>query len=84
MKKRIVRLLLLMFLFLNIMAAFHAYKFTHFGSEKNTLTQNPEKLGVVDKISALVFGVSLPRPVNSRPSKMAGIRTDNASEYFVL
>lgn len=65
MKKRIVRLLLLMFLLLNIMAAFHAYKFTHFGSEKNTLTQNPEKLGVVDKISALVFGVSLPRPVNT-------------------
>jgi hypothetical protein len=50
---------------LNIMAAFHAYKFTHFGSEKNTLTQNPEKLRVANKISALVFGVSLPRPVNT-------------------
>ena len=34
-------------------------------------------------ISRLIANFSEPK-LNSRPSKMAGIRTDNASEYFVL
>ena len=49
---------------MNIVAYFHAYKFTHFATEKVTKTKSPEKLNSLDKIKTLLFGVNNPRPTN--------------------
>lgn len=49
---------------MNIVACFHAYKFTHFVDSSVEKTQNPDKLSGLAKIKALVFGVNNPRPEN--------------------
>ncbi|MCS3797816.1 alpha/beta hydrolase [Niastella sp. OAS944] len=50
---------------MNIIAAFHSYKFTHFAAGNVTKTNNPDKLSVGQKVNTLLFGVSNPRPVNN-------------------
>ncbi len=49
---------------MNIVAFFHAYKFTHFTSQSVTKTQDPTKLSWMQRVSTLVFGIDNPRPVN--------------------
>ena len=57
-------LIVLAFLLVNAILAFHAYKFTHYDPEqKEKLT--PEGLTTNAKIRAALLGVSLPRPENS-------------------
>lgn len=51
---------------MNIVAAFHAYKFTHFTSATVTKTKSPDKLSLGDKLKALFFGVNNPRPANTK------------------
>ena len=54
---------------MNIVAAFHAYKFTHFANSNSNKTKNPGKLSFGQKILTLIFGVSNPRPVKgSKPA----------------
>jgi len=58
------------FLLMNVIACFHAYKFTHFADTAVEKTGNPEKLSFGGKLKALVFGVNNPRPENrTKPSK---------------
>lgn len=58
------------FVLMNVIAGFHAYKFTHFSDSGVQKTGNPEKLSFGAKLQALVFGVSNPRPDNkSKPSR---------------
>lgn len=45
------------------MSAMHAYKFTHYKRGAILIAKSPEQLSMNQKINALVFGVSLPRPV---------------------
>jgi uncharacterized protein len=53
---------LLLFIVANIIAFFHAWRFTHFsGTGSRT---NPKQLSAGEKVSALFFGVSNPRPAN--------------------
>ncbi|TDH21639.1 alpha/beta hydrolase [Segetibacter sp. 3557_3] len=59
------RVFLLLFVVLNIVAAFHAYRFTHF-SDTNSKKTNASKLSPVAKLKTIVFGISNPRPVNGR------------------
>ncbi len=68
MKKRFrffIRLALAGFLLLNIVAAFHGYRFTHFSTEKTAKTQ-ADKLSALQKASVLFFGIQNPRPENIR------------------
>lgn len=68
--KRIGYTVLVLFVLLNVMAAFHAYKFTHFydTKEKKDLFQ-VEKAGFLDKAGALLFGVkSYKKPIDKFPS----------------
>ncbi|SHM39951.1 alpha/beta hydrolase [Chitinophaga sp. CF418] len=61
--KRTFRVLLLLFLLLNIIAAFHAWKFTHFyapGSFRNRL---PEQMSVLEKAQMLLLGVRISKSV---------------------
>ncbi|MEO0506311.1 MAG: alpha/beta fold hydrolase [Bacteroidota bacterium] len=51
--------------FLNIIAIFHSYKFTHFSDTSIEKTKSPKKLSTVEKLKALAFGVNNPRPENT-------------------
>ncbi len=51
---------------MNVVAFFHAYKFTHFNAEKRTrIKKNESQLSLAETLNALVFGVNLPRPENT-------------------
>lgn len=47
-KKRGLVLLIVAFVFMNIVAFFHAFKLTHF-SEQKTKTKSPEALSFIEK-----------------------------------
>lgn len=63
-RKKLVVFGLLLFLAMNIIAFFHAYKFTHFTENKSSKTKSPEKLSSLEKIKTLAFGVNNPKPKN--------------------
>lgn len=68
--RRTLWALLTGFVVINVIACFHAYKFTHFSDSGVQKTGNPEKLSFAAKLQALLFGVSNPRPENkSKPVK---------------
>lgn len=62
--KNLLWLSLLAFVCINVVAFFHAYKFTHFSEEPVTKTKRPEELTAFDKIRTLLFGINNPRPTN--------------------
>jgi len=67
MKKWIQRglwVLATLFVLLNGVAIFHAYRFIHFADSKTERTKSPRDLTFAQKIAALAFGVSNPRPEN--------------------
>lgn len=49
---------------MNIVAIFHAYKFTHFSDNENERTKDPKQLSIGSKIRTLIFGINNPRPKN--------------------
>lgn len=62
--KRSFATLAIVFIFMNIVAIFHSYKFTHFADSNTAKTKDPKKLSTGQKIKTLVLGVSNPRPEN--------------------
>jgi alpha-beta hydrolase superfamily lysophospholipase len=58
--KRILFFLIAIFVLLNIMSAFHAYKFTHFYDNVQKVNA-PEKMGFGSKLSSVFFGVKFPK-----------------------
>src|SRR5687768_17099620 len=70
---RIFWLAFFIFLLLNLIAAFHAYRFTHFDTEETAKTSNPAQLSYSERLKTLLFGVKNPRPKNqvlpNRPFK---------------
>ena len=63
--KFFIKIILLGLLSVQIVAIFHAYKFTHFSNKGIIKTKSPEKLNTITKIQALIFGVQNPRPENT-------------------
>ncbi len=61
--KRILRWLFVIFILLNIVAAIHAYKFTHYSNEVSAKT-DARQLTTADKIKILFTGVNNPKPKN--------------------
>lgn len=57
--------LMAIFVFMNIVAIFHSYKFTHFADSNIEKTKDPKKQSTGQKIKTLVFGVNNPRPENN-------------------
>lgn len=62
--KLFLRLLLIVFILMNIIAIFHGYKFTHFDTAVGERV-NADKLNAFQKTKMLLFGTSLPRPKNT-------------------
>jgi alpha-beta hydrolase superfamily lysophospholipase len=61
--KRFLYLCLILFLLLNIMAAFHAWKFTHFYPTGLYSNKKPEQMTSFEKIKTILFGVHLSKSV---------------------
>lgn len=55
---------LFLFICMNIVAYFHAYKFTHFADTSSEKTKNAKKMGFGEKLQTLVFGINNPKPQN--------------------
>jgi hypothetical protein len=55
--KRLAYIFLAIFVFLNIVAAFHAYKFTHFYSENDLPRKKVEQMNGWEKTKIVLFGV---------------------------
>lgn len=64
--KRIIWILTAIFIFMNTIAYFHAFKFTHFTENQIEKTKNPEELSAFKKIKTLIFGINNPRPINKK------------------
>ena len=62
--KKSYYVLIVIFFALNIIAAFHAYKLTHFTEQKTVKTKSPQDLYSLDKLSTLLLGVNNPKPKN--------------------
>ncbi|WP_281337362.1 alpha/beta hydrolase [Flavobacterium eburneipallidum] len=63
-RSKVNRLFLIIFIMLNVVAFFHAYKFTHFTENNSEKTKSPEKLSTIEKVKTLFFGVNNPKPKN--------------------
>jgi uncharacterized protein len=76
----------MIFIFMNIVAFFHAWKFTHFANNSVIKTKSPTKLSVSEKLKALAFGVSNPRPENSllpsRPYSVIKLKSSKLIECW--
>lgn len=66
MLKRLIWFFVILFILMNIVVNFHAYKFTHFTSNSKAKTKSPDKLSSVEKFKTLLLGVNNPRPLNSQ------------------
>lgn len=64
--RRMIWILVVLFVVMNVVAYFHAYRFTHFSEATISKTDSPEGLSTAEKISTLFFGVKNPRPENDR------------------
>ncbi len=65
-KKRLLWSAVLILVMMNTVAAFHGNKFTHFADSSVSKTPKPVKLTTPQLLGALLFGVSNPRPVNTK------------------
>jgi uncharacterized protein len=92
LKKRTAKILFsflfLGILFLNIVAFFHAYKFTHFTTGKPVRTKDPKQLPPIEKLTTLIVGISNPRPVNKRfperPYRILKLKSNKEIECWTL
>lgn len=58
--KRVGYTLLVLLLLINLIAAFHAYKFTHFYTDAAPV-KKPEQMSGGEKLKAIVFGIRYPK-----------------------
>ncbi len=65
--KIVFRILLILILFINMVTAFHAYKFTHF-YDAGTITIQPDSVkSGWDKTKEALFGINFAKQINSLP-----------------
>jgi alpha-beta hydrolase superfamily lysophospholipase len=63
--KRSFRILFILLIVLNVILAFHAWKFTHFYDDVNHRNKRPEQMSTWEKARLVLFGVDLSKPVLS-------------------
>ncbi|MBI3233630.1 MAG: alpha/beta hydrolase [Bacteroidetes bacterium] len=73
---------------MNVVAIFHAYKFTHFADSKAIKTKDAKKLSATEKISTLIFGINNPRPENdslpTMPYETIKLQSNRAIECWQM
>lgn len=78
--KRLLKTIAVLFVLLNIVCAFHAYKLTHFYNAKEAMPV-PEKMSWSDKISAGILGVKFSKSIcATKPSAYENVtlKTDDS------
>ena len=79
---------LAIFLAMNIVAGFHAYKFTHFNDNSSERSKEAARMSPVDKVRTLVFGIDYPRPINiespSRPFEVLTLQSNKSIECWSI
>ncbi|MCF8253591.1 MAG: lysophospholipase [Bacteroidia bacterium] len=79
--KHLVIIFASVFILANVIAFFHAYKFTHFAPPNAIKTLEPQHQNLAQKLSSLFFGVNLPRPINTKlPSSKYEVVTLNSNK----
>lgn len=80
--------LLVLFILVNAIAIFHAYKFTHFKAGIKAHARDEMTLSTSEKLNALFFGVSLPRPENTRqparPFQTINLQSNKQIECWLI
>ncbi|SFD63611.1 alpha/beta hydrolase [Flavobacterium phragmitis] len=66
LKNKYFKIILFLFICLNVIAFIHAYKLTHFTASNSQKTKSPEKLSSFEKAKTLLFGVNNPKPQNKK------------------
>jgi esterase/lipase len=67
--KQVLYVLLFVFIFLNIVSSFHAYKFTHFYDSSTATIKKPESMTGWEKAKVILFGVNYSkRPITTKPA----------------
>lgn len=64
--KSTIRVIAATFLLMNVVAIFHAYKFTHFAAAEKDKTKDPKDLNTGQKLKTMLLGVSNPRPQHKK------------------
>lgn len=86
--KKISRVLLIVFILMNIVAYFHAYKFTHFGASNLARTKDPKELTLVRRLKSLAFGINNPRPANGqfpvKPYQTIRLKSNKTIECWLM
>lgn len=88
MMRRLLFVLLFIFILMNVVAFFHAYRFTHFSSRDNEKTKPPSTLSTGEKLQTLFFGIKNPRPVNggfpSQPFQTVTLQSNKRIECWYI
>lgn len=63
--KRLFWITAIIFIIMNAVAYFHAYKFTHFTDQMVEKTRSSGKLSTIEKIKTIFLGIDNPRPSNT-------------------
>lgn len=86
--KKIGFLLLIVFILLNIVGFFHAYKFTHFGDNKLARTRDPKELTLMRRLKSLALGINNPRPTNwqfpATPYQTIRLKSNKTIECWLM
>ncbi len=81
-------ILLAVFVLLNTMAYFHAYKFTHFVDAEIERTNSPANLSRSQKLKTLLFGITIPKPENdgepNLPFETINLRSNKEIECWFI
>ena len=84
---RLLRVFIVIFILMNVIAAFHAYRFTHFDNKKITNRKSFQHT-ITEKASTIIFGVDNPRPENktkpSRPYKIIRLHSNKVIEAWFI
>jgi uncharacterized protein len=85
---RILWISLILFILMNIVAYFHAYKFTHFSLTETSKTGQPQKLSFTEKTMTILFGVNNPRPENKiipdQPFETVKLKSNKQIECWLI
>jgi uncharacterized protein len=85
-KKSLLKLIAFLFIMMNVVAYFHAYKFTHFALTDVAKTKNAKELSVFDKLKTLFLGINNPRPTNKslplRPYEVVNLQSSKRIECW--
>ncbi|MES2513387.1 MAG: alpha/beta hydrolase [Bacteroidota bacterium] len=78
----------ILFIVMNVVAYFHASKFTHFNPTSPPKTKDAAHLSVSEKIKAVFLGINNPRPINkktpNRPFETIKLKSNKEIECWYI